>query len=141
MTESPHVSAVDVVQNSLKSAERSNALEARRTVGALPTWAASALDGEPPQLRPHDVERIEWQAFETYPQHISAQIVAGLLENEGVPAIITASTAFPGLAPATLWVPQHLMHRARWIVSLAPPGDAELSFLATGELHSEPQED
>ena len=97
----------------------------------------AALGPEPPWFPPPDMERVEWEAFAVYSHYLAAHIVAGLFENEGVPTIITAWTAFPGISSATLWVPKHLMHRARWIAALPTPSDAELSFLATGELAPE----
>jgi len=95
-----------------------------------------ALEPEPPWLPP-DHDPIEWETFERYPNYLAAQIVAGLLENEGVPAIVTTWTAFLGIASAAVWVPKYLLHRTRWIMALAPPSDSELLFLATGELSSD----
>ena len=115
--------------------ERSSALEVRSISGAPQLTATVAAFGpEPPWSPPPDINRVDWEPFAVYPNHLAAHIVAGLLENEGLPTVITAWTAFPGAASATLWVPKHLMHRARWIAALSPPGDAELLFLATGEL-------
>ena len=116
-------------------AERSSAVEAR-SIGRAPPLAAAvaALGPEPPWFPPPDVARVDWEAFAVYSHYLAADIVAGLLENEGVPTIITAWTAFPGVSSATLWAPKHLMHRARWIAALPPPSEAELLFLATGEL-------
>src|SRR5688500_11446729 len=116
-------------------AERSSAVEARSISGA-PQLAATtaALESEPPWSSPPNIDQIDWEAFAVYSHHLAAHIVSGLLESEGLPTIITAWTAFPGVGSATLWVPKHLMHRARWITALAPPNDAELLFLATGEL-------
>ena len=116
-------------------AERSSAAEARSISGVPQLGTTAAVLGpEPPWSPPPDINRIDWEAFAVYSHHLAAHVVAGLLESEGLPTIITAWTAFPGLASATLWVPKHLMHRARWITALAPPTDAELLFLATGEL-------
>lgn len=116
-------------------AERSNAVEARSLPGEPEVAAtATALESEPPWAPAPQTNRIEWEVFAVYPHHLAAHIASGLLENESLPTIITAWTAFPGVASATLCVPKHLMHRARWIEALLPPSDAELSFLATGEL-------
>jgi hypothetical protein len=117
--------------------ERSSPLEARsiESTQQLDTTAA-ALDPGPPWLPP-DSYPIEWEAFARFPNYLAAQIVSGLFENEGLPAIVTAWSAFPGVASAIVWVPRYLVHRARWIAALAPPSDAELLFMATGELSSE----
>jgi hypothetical protein len=116
--------------------ERSSAVEARG-IPIPPRLGPTAaiVDAEPPWFF-SPFTPIEWEAFARYPNYLLAQIVAGLLENEGLPAIIVSWTAFPGALSADVWVPQHLMHRAQWIVALAPPTDAELHFLATGELSS-----
>lgn len=77
----------------------------------------------------------DWMRFANYPNYWAAHIVAELLENEGVPAIIESNSVFPGaIGYATVWIPQQLAHRARWILALQPPTEAELIFMATGEL-------
>jgi hypothetical protein len=65
---------------------------------------AAVLDSEPPWLPP-DSYPIEWEPFARYPNYLAAQIVAGLFQNEGLPAIVTVWTAFPGIASAVIWVP------------------------------------
>ena len=84
---------------------------------------------------------VAWIRFAYYPNAWSAHIVAGLLENEGVPAMIESSDVFPGTMgySAAVWVPQSLAHRARWILALPPPTEAELIFLATGALAPQPE--
>src|SRR5205823_2487669 len=91
---------------------------------------ATVVDSEPPWFLSPRINPIEWEGFARYPNYLLAQILAGLLENEGLPAIVASLTAFPGVLSADVWVPKHLIHRARWIVALAPPSDAELLFLA-----------
>jgi hypothetical protein len=122
--------------------ERSNVLEAR-AISATPQTDATttAFAPEPPWLLPPNFAGIEWEVFARYSNYLAAQIVAGLFENEGLPSIVEAWTAFPGVGSAAVWVPKLLMHRARWITALAAPTDAELVFLATGELSSEPEQD
>src|SRR5688572_11516793 len=114
--------------------ERS-AVEARGIPGAPPRVAATAAaaDLEPPWFTP-DIGEVEWETFARYPNYLAAQIVAGLLENEGLFVIVETWTAFPLVGSAAVWVPKTLMHRARWIVAQPAPSDAELLFLATGEL-------
>ena len=120
--------------------ERPNALEAR-SINAAPQvdTTAAVFEPEPPWLSP-DNQPIEWEAFERFPNYLAAQIVAGVLENEGVPAIVTHWSVFPGLVSAIIYVPKYLLHRARWVLALAPPSDVELLFLATGELSSDADE-
>ena len=116
-------------------AERSSVVEARSLSSPAQVAAgAAALEPEPPWRPGPEITPIEGEAFAVYPHYLAAHIVSGVLENEGLLTVVTACTAFPGVASDTLWVPRHPMHRARWIAALSPPSDAELLFLATGEL-------
>src|SRR4051812_33286161 len=82
-------------------------------------WEVSTAPADPPPRapRPHG-SRGDWQRFEHYPNYLAACIVAGLLENEGVPAVIESSGIFPDTESSAIWVPGELMHRARWILAL-----------------------
>jgi hypothetical protein len=92
---------------------------------------------EPPESFAPPKTTVQWIAFAHYPNEWDAHIVAGLLENEGVPAAIETNGVFPGaMGDSTVWVPQPLAHRVRWILALLPPTEAELTFLAVGELPS-----
>src|SRR5262245_55456557 len=118
--------------------ERPTAVEARARSDAPGLDAIAATYGsEPPWSLPPNLAEIEWETFAHYPNYLAAQIMAGLFENEGLPSIVAAWASFPGVGSAALWVPKPLMHRARWIAAQAAPTDAELLFLATGELPSE----
>lgn len=110
-----------------------------RSIPSTPPLAASAavLEPEPPWSPPPDANYIDWEVFASYPHYLAEHIVSGLLENEGVRTSVIAWNPLPSVASATLWVPKLLMHRARWIEALSPPTDAELLFLATGELSAE----
>ena len=99
-----------------------------------PDAAAAVFGSEPPFFLPPDFSSIEWEIFGRYSNYLAAEIVAGLLESEGLPCIVESAAALPGVGWATILVPKQLMHRGRWIIALGPPGDAELIFLATGEL-------
>jgi hypothetical protein len=80
----------------------------------------------------------EWERFSRYRTDLDAHIVAGLLENEGVATIIeSVGVSVDATSPCILWVPKGLVHRVRWILAWPPPTDAELIFLATGELVAE----
>lgn len=96
----------------------------------------SAAAAEPPWPTYPPVDFRDWRQFARYPNYLAAHIVAGLLENEGVPAVVESSGVFPGADTSAIWVPKELLHRARWILALSPPSDAELLFLATGELEA-----
>jgi hypothetical protein len=90
--------------------------------------------GEIPSPTPRDTVIWNWVRFERYSNYITASIVAGRLEVEGVPTIVEEAGVFPGIDCATIWVPKALMHRARWVLAWPTPTDSELTFLATGEL-------
>ena len=91
---------------------------------------------EPPES-PH-AGPIEWHCFLIFASPLEGHIVAGQLETEGVPTFVEVNTlCFDGTPGSILWVPLHLLHRARWILSWPPVSEAELDFLATGELGPE----
>jgi hypothetical protein len=96
----------------------------------------TATAAEPPWPTPDDNEVDEWRRFEGLHNHMSACIVSGLLESEGVPTIIESSGIFPDTESSFIWVPKQLVHRARWVMSFAQPTENELTFLATGKLQS-----
>ena len=102
--------------------------------GAASMTQVEAAAAEPPWPSQPHVDFRDWRRFARYPNYLAAHIVAGLLENEGVPTVVESWGSFPGADSSAIWVPKELMHRARWILALSPPSDAELLFLATGEL-------
>jgi hypothetical protein len=82
----------------------------------------------------------EWQHFETLPDQGSAQVRVGMLERGGVPAKVVTDGPLPGLETGYhVFVPAALIHRAKWLGAQAPVSDAELDYLATGELNEEDQ--
>lgn len=89
--------------------------------------------GEPPWSPSGTLFR-NWELFERYSNYLNALIVAGRLEADGVTTIVETASAFPGVFAASLWVPEELVHRARWVLAWPMPTDRELIFLATGEL-------
>jgi len=77
-----------------------------------------------------------WEEFASFPNHWEGYVLAGLLRNEDVPArVIFLWPAFNSGFSA-VFVPRELIHRARWVLSWPVASDAELLFLATGELKS-----
>jgi hypothetical protein len=76
-----------------------------------------------------------WTVLASYADHSSAEIVAGLLESEGISSRLTPNSAIPGLnAPCQILVPTDLIHRARRLLNEDPPSEAELESLAMREL-------
>jgi len=76
-----------------------------------------------------------WQVVAAFSDVASAHATATLFRAEGVPAKIVSDTSLLGEARGCeIQVPRELVHRARWLMSQAQFTDAELTFLATGEL-------
>ena len=75
----------------------------------------------------------DWQALETFPNHLAAEIAAGVLRADSMPVRIESFGVVPGLEQGSqLMVPVALMHRARWLLAQARVSDAELDDLAMG---------
>ena len=75
----------------------------------------------------------QWVLFRVYSNELAAWIIAGLLENEGVPALVAPNgSIFWPWDTAAVLVPYHNLHTAHWILAQPGPTDAELEFLATG---------
>ncbi len=75
----------------------------------------------------------DWQALETFPNHLAAEIAAGVLRADSVPVRVESFGIVPGLEQGSqLMVPVALMHRARWLLAQARVSDAELDDLAMG---------
>ncbi len=104
-------------------------------VGLPPNVAAQM-----PWPQPAPREYVQWEEFERYPHCWSGHIIGGLLENEGVPVIVEFLWPGPDLRSySVVYVPRELVHRARWILAWEPPSEAELAFLATGQMQASEQ--
>lgn len=76
-----------------------------------------------------------WREFATYGDPASAEVIAGLLRSEDVPARIVSDEPLPGLIRGfSVLVPPDMLHRAQWVLSQAELSDAELAYYATGRL-------
>ena len=73
----------------------------------------------------------DWILFKSFANRSAAEILCSQLQLNGV-----ATRIEPHDVEAEFYVlvPTELAHRARWITSQLPPTDAELEFLATGNL-------
>lgn len=77
----------------------------------------------------------DWQQVAVFDDPLSAEVVAGLLRSEAVPVDIASHEALSRLLQGTcIRVPPYLMHRARWLLEQPRFADAELAYLATGQL-------
>ena len=72
----------------------------------------------------------------------SAQALAALLQSQRVPANIRAESVLLGeMRNCDVLVPVELAHRARWVLAQAHLSDAELTYIATGEIESQDDEE
>ncbi len=79
-----------------------------------------------------------WSEFATYADGASAEVVAGLLRSEAIPARVASDEPMPGLIRGfSVMVPPDMVRRAQWILSQAELSDEELAFFATGKLDGE----
>jgi hypothetical protein len=75
-----------------------------------------------------------WECFAVYHDELAAEVVASYLRRNDCPAQITGR-AGAALEPSVrVIVPGELLHRARWLWAQAALTEAELQYLATGEL-------
>lgn len=79
----------------------------------------------------------DWEYFRGYTDKGSVSVVAGQLEQDGVPTQVEERGPMSGDLPE-YWiiVPSSLAHRARWILAQQPPDELELTYLATKQLGS-----
>jgi hypothetical protein len=81
---------------------------------------------------------LEWQVVATFSDVASGHVIVTLFNREGLPANLILGNPLLGDANGCeIRVPREVAHRARWILSQAEFTDAELTFLATGELDGE----
>ena len=81
---------------------------------------------------------VEWDPFRRLPDLSSAQALVELLLNRGVPACLDAPDPLAGFDRSYLVrVPQHLVHRARWVAPELPFDEVELAYLVTDRLRTE----
>ena len=75
-----------------------------------------------------------WECFAVYHDELAAEVIAGYLRCNDCPAQIDGR-AGAALEPCVrVIVPGELLHRARWLWAQADLTEAELQYLATGEL-------
>lgn len=93
------------------------------------------MDAIPPSPRPPASDLYaHWEEFARFPNFWEGYVLAGLLRNEDVPAHVISLSPLFNSGFSMVLVPRELVHRARWVLSWPVPSDAELTFLATGEL-------
>jgi len=81
------------------------------------------------------VQNKSWVSVAAFPDRVSAESVLELLANAAIPAYLASNEHVPGLGTRfSVFVPSDLLHRAQWISQESPVSDAELIYLATGEM-------
>lgn len=75
-----------------------------------------------------------WECFAIYPNELAAGVVADYLRRSGCPAEVAGSAGTALDAGVRVVVPGELLHRAKWLWAKADMTEAELHYLATGEL-------
>jgi hypothetical protein len=79
-----------------------------------------------------------WVPFQRLADLPSAQALLERLLAEKVPARIEAPYLLPAIdGYYIVSVPSEALHRARWVAPEMPFSDAELTYLATGQLDTE----
>ena len=77
-------------------------------------------------------EEEPWVLLEACPEPISAQVLVGRLQAEGIPARLSTLSPIPGLElHAEVQVPPHWLARARQCLASPPVSEEELTALAT----------
>jgi len=78
---------------------------------------------------------IEWVFLTSAPNGPCAQALAGSLQAHGVATRIEPGSDLLGdVGPCGIFVELALVHRGRWRLKLGEFSEAELEFLATGQL-------
>lgn len=81
------------------------------------------------------MEDHDWQPFLGFESRGSADVVAIVLESGDVPTLVETSGLVAGIETGfVLFVPEHLAHRARWVLAQSDFSESELNYLATGNL-------
>jgi hypothetical protein len=106
-----------------------------RAVGGVSPQGPRDAAAQSPWPREPRFQFIQWETFSRLADPFEAYIVAGGLNAEDVPTTVIVTP--PGVDfshVCEIWVPRELMHRARWVLAWPPVSEAELTFLATGEI-------
>lgn len=75
-----------------------------------------------------------WESFAIYHDELAAGVVADYLCRNDCPAHVVGSAGVALEPGVRVVVPGELLHRAKWLWAKADLTEAELRYLATGEL-------
>ena len=77
---------------------------------------------------------MEWTIFKSFDNRALAEMISERFQLNGIPTKLDYGAYNSGVDGVRLYVPQNLVHRARWLTSETALSDEELDYLATGEL-------
>ena len=84
---------------------------------------------------------MEWELFETFDDRYTAEMLAELFRNNNIPTRIDYGALASGVDGFRIYIMADLAHRARWITAGSRYSEEELSYLATGSLSNETDDD
>jgi hypothetical protein len=77
----------------------------------------------------------QWEEFRIFQSKGIAEALAARLESDGVPTQMESRRLENALdAHFVVYVTKELAHRARWILAQLPPDEADVYYMATGQL-------
>jgi hypothetical protein len=77
----------------------------------------------------------QWELFQVFAEPLSAALLVEQFRTEGVPARVESRSLECGMLTRHCVLVRHrFAHRARWVTAQSSVTDAELEFLATGQL-------
>lgn len=79
----------------------------------------------------------EWVVFRSFEYSGTAQAIAGILASQNVPAFVAPPYVLAGMMMFQMYdvvIEARMAHRARWVLEEDAFSDAELCYLATGQL-------
>lgn len=80
--------------------------------------------------------KLNWQVFKVFENGSEAELLKDFLQKNGVPVKIDHGILESGVDGVYLYVPEELVHRAKWFAADSAFTDEELDYLATGKLRN-----
>lgn len=77
---------------------------------------------------------MDWVVFKSFDNRALAEMMAERFNANEVPTKIDYGVYHIGVDAVNLYVPEKLVHRAKWLCNETALSDEELDFLATGSL-------
>lgn len=77
---------------------------------------------------------MDWVLFKSFDNRALAEMMSERFLSNDVPTKIDYGAYHSGVDGVHVYVPSHLVHRAKWLCNETALSDEELNYLATGEL-------